>query len=201
MHDGKIVEEGTADQVCERPGDDYTKKLLAAVPIPDPRESAARAPRAASLSAARDPAALAADQAAAGADPQSAAGGRGVGVRAEARRLPRDRLRRRRGGLHPVARRQRTGPLLPRAELRAGALGARRRAGDPRRRRQPRIRRPAGTDPPGRVADHAALEGDPGRLHRLRPAGRGRRVAAGDAAGGAAGAAGGDRRRGRGTWS
>ena len=33
---------GDADQVCERPRDDYTKKLLAAVPIPDPRESRAR---------------------------------------------------------------------------------------------------------------------------------------------------------------
>ncbi len=42
MHDGKIVEQGSADQVCERPSDDYTKKLLAAVPIPDPRESRAR---------------------------------------------------------------------------------------------------------------------------------------------------------------
>jgi oligopeptide transport system ATP-binding protein len=42
MHDGKIVEEGTADAVCERPRDPYTKTLLAAVPIPDPRESRAR---------------------------------------------------------------------------------------------------------------------------------------------------------------
>jgi oligopeptide transport system ATP-binding protein len=42
MHDGKIVEEGTADQVCERPTDAYTKKLLAAVPVPDPRASRAR---------------------------------------------------------------------------------------------------------------------------------------------------------------
>jgi oligopeptide transport system ATP-binding protein len=42
MHDGKIVEQGTADQVCENPRDDYTKKLLSAVPIPDPRESRAR---------------------------------------------------------------------------------------------------------------------------------------------------------------
>ncbi len=57
-----------------------------------------------------DAAALAADQAAAGADPQTAAGRRGVGVRAEARRLPGDRLRRRRGRLHPVARRQRPRP-------------------------------------------------------------------------------------------
>jgi peptide/nickel transport system ATP-binding protein len=42
MHNGKIVEHGTADQVCEHPKDDYTKKLLSAVPIPDPRESRAR---------------------------------------------------------------------------------------------------------------------------------------------------------------
>jgi oligopeptide transport system ATP-binding protein len=42
MHNGKIVEEGTADQVCEHPRDEYTKKLLSAVPIPDPRESRAR---------------------------------------------------------------------------------------------------------------------------------------------------------------
>ncbi len=39
MNTGKIVEQGSADQVCEHPKDDYTKKLLAAVPIPDPRES------------------------------------------------------------------------------------------------------------------------------------------------------------------
>ncbi|HET9162545.1 MAG TPA: ABC transporter ATP-binding protein [Solirubrobacterales bacterium] len=42
MHDGKIVEQGPADQVCERPGDPYTKALLAAVPVPDPREARAR---------------------------------------------------------------------------------------------------------------------------------------------------------------
>jgi oligopeptide transport system ATP-binding protein len=42
MHNGKIVEQGSADEVCERPSDPYTRKLLAAVPIPDPRESRAR---------------------------------------------------------------------------------------------------------------------------------------------------------------
>jgi len=42
MHDGKIVEQGDADQVCERPRHEYTKKLLAAVPIPDPREARER---------------------------------------------------------------------------------------------------------------------------------------------------------------
>ena len=49
MHDGKIVEQGSADQVCEAPVDPYTKKLLSAVPVPDPRESRARRQRAASL--------------------------------------------------------------------------------------------------------------------------------------------------------
>jgi oligopeptide transport system ATP-binding protein len=48
MHDGRIVEEGSADQVCERPVDPYTKKLLAAVPVPDPRESRERRTGAAS---------------------------------------------------------------------------------------------------------------------------------------------------------
>ncbi len=42
MHEGKIVEQGAADQVCERPTAAYTKKLLAAVPVPDPRESRSR---------------------------------------------------------------------------------------------------------------------------------------------------------------
>jgi oligopeptide transport system ATP-binding protein len=42
MNEGKIVEQGSADQVCEQPRHEYTKKLLAAVPIPDPKESRER---------------------------------------------------------------------------------------------------------------------------------------------------------------
>jgi oligopeptide transport system ATP-binding protein len=45
MNHGKILEAGDADQVCEHPTDAYTKKLLSAVPIPDPRESRARRER------------------------------------------------------------------------------------------------------------------------------------------------------------
>jgi oligopeptide transport system ATP-binding protein len=37
MNQGKLVEAGPAEQVYTNPQDDYTKALLAAVPIPDPR--------------------------------------------------------------------------------------------------------------------------------------------------------------------
>ncbi|HEY7148927.1 MAG TPA: ATP-binding cassette domain-containing protein [Gaiellaceae bacterium] len=37
MQSGKIVEEGPAEEVYEQPGHEYTKKLLASVPVPDPR--------------------------------------------------------------------------------------------------------------------------------------------------------------------
>jgi oligopeptide transport system ATP-binding protein len=42
MNEGRIVEIGSAEQVCQRPQDPYTRKLLASVPIPDPRESRTR---------------------------------------------------------------------------------------------------------------------------------------------------------------
>ncbi|TQL64030.1 peptide/nickel transport system ATP-binding protein [Rarobacter faecitabidus] len=42
MHHGKIVEVGTAKQVVENPRDDYTRQLLAAVPVPDPDEQRVR---------------------------------------------------------------------------------------------------------------------------------------------------------------
>jgi peptide/nickel transport system ATP-binding protein len=42
MYQGKIVEEGRADDVCERPQHPYTQELLAAVPIPDPRQARER---------------------------------------------------------------------------------------------------------------------------------------------------------------
>ena len=37
MNRGKIVELGPAEEVYTNPQDDYTKALLAAVPVPDPR--------------------------------------------------------------------------------------------------------------------------------------------------------------------
>jgi len=37
MHKGKIVETGTAEQVYNSPHDEYTKSLLKAIPVPDPR--------------------------------------------------------------------------------------------------------------------------------------------------------------------
>jgi oligopeptide/dipeptide ABC transporter ATP-binding protein len=37
MKEGKIVESGTADEVYEHPKHEYTRALLAAVPVPDPQ--------------------------------------------------------------------------------------------------------------------------------------------------------------------
>jgi len=37
MHNGKIVETGTAEEIYNSPNDEYTKSLLKAIPVPDPR--------------------------------------------------------------------------------------------------------------------------------------------------------------------
>jgi peptide/nickel transport system ATP-binding protein len=42
MHKGRIVEQGARDQILRRPQDDYTRRLLAAVPVPDPAEQRLR---------------------------------------------------------------------------------------------------------------------------------------------------------------
>ena len=52
MHEGRVVESGTRDEVYGDPKDPYTRSLLAAVPIPDPPLERAR--RAAAREALRD---------------------------------------------------------------------------------------------------------------------------------------------------
>jgi peptide/nickel transport system ATP-binding protein len=42
MHHGRIVEQGSADQILRNPQDSYTKTLIAAVPVPDPVEQRQR---------------------------------------------------------------------------------------------------------------------------------------------------------------
>jgi peptide/nickel transport system ATP-binding protein len=42
MHQGRLVELGERSQVLSMPTDDYTRRLLAAAPVPDPAEQAAR---------------------------------------------------------------------------------------------------------------------------------------------------------------
>ncbi|MET9543615.1 ATP-binding cassette domain-containing protein, partial [Streptomyces sp. NPDC006553] len=46
MHDGRIVETGGADELCERPRDPYTRALLAAAPEPVPVAARQPVPRA-----------------------------------------------------------------------------------------------------------------------------------------------------------
>jgi peptide/nickel transport system ATP-binding protein len=42
MHKGKLVEVGTRDQILRDPKDPYTRSLIAAVPLPNPKEQRAR---------------------------------------------------------------------------------------------------------------------------------------------------------------
>ena len=42
LHHGEIAEQGSTAQVLGKPTDDYTKRLLASLPVPDPVEQAAR---------------------------------------------------------------------------------------------------------------------------------------------------------------
>jgi ABC-type glutathione transport system ATPase component len=42
LRNGKVVEQGSAAQVCEHPSDPYTKALMAAAPVPEPRQERAR---------------------------------------------------------------------------------------------------------------------------------------------------------------
>jgi 3-phenylpropionate/cinnamic acid dioxygenase small subunit len=42
MHDGRIVEQGSTDQILRNPQDSYTKTLITAVPVPDPTEQRQR---------------------------------------------------------------------------------------------------------------------------------------------------------------
>lgn len=42
MHHGKLVEQGPRDQILRAPEDPYTRRLLAAVPVPDPAEQKIR---------------------------------------------------------------------------------------------------------------------------------------------------------------
>ena len=139
-------------------------------------------------SAARDPAPLAADQAAAGADPQSscrsARSGRTSRSSTASGRSSSSTARRptsSRAAAKTLARYFPELSFAPGRWVLDGELVIRDADGNLEfDALQERIH-------PAAVADRAALEGDPGRLHRLRPAGRGRRVAAGGAAGASGG--------------
>jgi peptide/nickel transport system ATP-binding protein len=42
MQNGRLVEVGTRDEILKNAKDPYTQRLMAAVPVPDPAEQAAR---------------------------------------------------------------------------------------------------------------------------------------------------------------
>jgi ABC-type oligopeptide transport system ATPase subunit len=44
LHQGRVVEEGTTDEVLRTPRNSYTRALLDAVPNPDPRQARRRQP-------------------------------------------------------------------------------------------------------------------------------------------------------------
>src|SRR5579864_1448278 len=115
-----------------------------------------------------------------------------MAVRAEVGRLSRRARERGQGARALVAERAAAASLLPRAaparRAAAAALCARRRDRD-RARRRARLRLDADATASGRVADPAALGGDPGAVRRLRRAALGRRAGVETAAGGAAGGA------------
>ena len=85
-------------------------------------------------------------------------------------RLPRDRVRRRRRRVPPVAQRAPADEVLPRARLPGGPLRARRRDRAVRRGGPPGLRRARPAHPPGQVADRHARGDDADALHRVRPA-------------------------------
>ena len=119
---------------------------------------------------------LATPQAPAGGDPARAARGRGLGVRAQVRRLPGDRVRGRRRAVPAVARGQAAAALLPRAGLPCRPLRAGRGDRGRRRGRGRGLRRAAAAHPPRRLADRAAGARDAGGVRGLRPVGPRRRV-------------------------
>jgi peptide/nickel transport system ATP-binding protein len=54
MQHGRIVEQGTKEQILRNPQDPYTQRLIAAVPVPDPAEQKVRREARAALLAAQD---------------------------------------------------------------------------------------------------------------------------------------------------
>ena len=42
MQDGVLVEVGDRDQILKHPKNDYTRRLISAVPVPDPKEQRIR---------------------------------------------------------------------------------------------------------------------------------------------------------------
>jgi len=42
MQNGELVEVGDRDQILQHPKSDYTRRLIAAVPVPDPAEQRIR---------------------------------------------------------------------------------------------------------------------------------------------------------------